>query len=331
MTTPLPPLTPVLGSLYALEVPSPFPMKTVTVLVDRPAPGQGGAVTLVDTAIDTPQARAGLEGALGQLGLRPGDVERVILTHHHPDHSGLAGWFEEGGAQVFMLDREIQHGGRYWAEWDNWLPRVLTHMREHGLPPELHAGQERFHRHVREMVRVARHLHPLHEGQTLTLAGCEWEVLWLPGHADGHLALWQPEEKLLIAGDTVLPRITPNIGLYAYSRPNPLGDYLTTLDRLEALAPRRALVGHYGPELLGVRERAAELSAHHHARLAALEAAVRQGPGTAYALTRQLFPHALSEPHLRFALAETLAHLEYLRIRSRLDLSYEHQVLVYSC
>src|SRR6476646_1015907 len=117
--TDAPLLTPVLGSLHALQVPIPYPMKTVTVLIDAPA---HGPVTMIDTALDTPEAKAAIEDGLAALGLHWSDVEQVSSTHHHPDHYGLAGVVEErSGAAVHMLDVEIGRGERYWHLWEEWL------------------------------------------------------------------------------------------------------------------------------------------------------------------------------------------------------------------
>lgn len=192
------------GTLHALQVPIPYPMKTVTVMIDTSAP-----VTMIDTALDTPEARAAIEDGLTALGLHWPDVERVIITHHHPDHYGLAGLVEErSGAAVQMLDVEIGRGERYWHLWEEWLPGHLKHMADHGLPQELLDTLELDSRRTRARVQPASRVQPLREGAMLPLAGAEWEVLWLPGHADGHLGLWNESGGLLIAGDAVLPRIS---------------------------------------------------------------------------------------------------------------------------
>lgn len=325
MTVPEVKVTRVLDTLHVLEVPIPFPMKTVTVTVDTAFP-----VTLIDTGIHTPEARAGLEAGLAQLGLTFGDVQRVIVTHHHPDHYGMAGVLEEAGAEIFVLDIEAGYGLAYWQGWDDWLPRLLAQMHANGLPPEMHDAQDRFHRFVRGMVVPARRWSTLSEGDTVELAGRVWQVLWLPGHADGHLALWQPGERLLLAADAILPRITPNIGLYAYSRPDPLEDYFDTLGRLAVLAPRRAVVGHHGPVMEDVVERTAQLQAHHAERLDFLREAATETPGSAWKLSRVMFPRPLNEANLRFALAETLAHLEHLSLRGQLQKAEQDGVFIYS-
>lgn len=306
----------VLGSLHALQVPIPYPMQTVTVLLDAP---QGGPVTMVDTALDTPDAQQAIEDGLAELGLHWADVERVIITHHHPDHYGLAGVVEErSGAAVQMLDVEIGRGERYWHMWEEWLPGHVKHLRDHGLPQaslDEVAGEGR---RGRARVHPAARVQPLREGQSVPLAGREWEVLWLPGHADGHLGLWNEADSLLIAGDAILPRISPNVGLYAYTRPDPLGDYLQTLGKLEALNPAQAVVGHYGPVMGGVQARARELRAHHHERLDFIKSQATQQPRTAYDLSLAMFNRELSTGSRRFALAETLAHAEHLRLLGQL-------------
>ncbi|PNY81224.1 MBL fold metallo-hydrolase [Deinococcus koreensis] len=316
MTDAGPLLTPVLGSLYALQVPIPYPMKTVTVLLDVPA---HGPVSMVDTALDTPEAQAAIEDGLSALGLHWSDIEQVIITHHHPDHYGLAGVVEErSGAAVHMLDVEIGRGERYWHLWEEWLPGHLKHMRDHGLPQESLASMGADNRRGRDRVHPASRVQPLREGQYVSLTGRDWEVLWLPGHADGHLGLWNEQGSVLIAGDAILPRISPNVGLYAYTRPDPLGDYLQTLGKLEALNPARAVVGHHGPVMEGVQARARELRGHHHERLDFIAAQARQQPRSAYDLSLAMFNRELNISGRRFALAETLAHAEHLRLLGQL-------------
>lgn len=309
-------LSQITGSLYALQVPIPYPMKTVTVLLDIP---NEGPVSMVDTAIDTPEARASIEWALREFKLTWSDVSQIFITHHHPDHYGLAGLIqEESDATVHMLDVEVSRGERYWHMWDEWLPGHMKHMRDHGLPHEWLDSLENDSRKTRARIHPVKKVTSLREGQYITLASREWEVLWLPGHADGHLGLWSEKDSILIAGDAILPRISPNVGLYAYTRPDPLGDYLQTLGKLEALNPALAVVGHYGPTMQGVQERARNLRTHHHERLDLMHDEAERKPRNAYELSLTMFNRQLSNSGRRFALAETLAHLEHLRLLGQL-------------
>ncbi|PYE56440.1 MBL fold metallo-hydrolase [Deinococcus yavapaiensis] len=318
-------LTKVLDSLYALDVPIPYPMRTVTVLIDTASP-----VTMIDSALHTPDAIEAIESGLAELGLHWPDVERLIVTHHHPDHYGLAGLVEErSGAVVQMLDLDISRGARYWAMWESWLPGHVKHFVDHGTTPDVLETLESDSRTSRARVLPATRLAPLREGETGRLANRDWTVLWLPGHADGHLGLWNADEDLLIAGDAILPRISPNVGLYGYSRPDPLGDYFETLAKIRALNPARAVVGHHGPLMTGVAERAAQLTAHHEERLDLVRRELAERPRTAFDLSFAMFTRELGAGGRRFALAETLAHVEYLRLRGELAREWQGGAWVY--
>ena len=146
-----------------------------------------------------------------------------------------------------------------------------------------------------------------------------WQVLELPGHADGHIVFLR--DGILVAGDTLLGTISPNIGLYPDSRPDPLSDYLQSLERIIALTPRLALPGH-GDPIEDPPGRARELISHHGVRIEETAAALNGEAQSAYEVSLTLFPGPLSTTLRRFALAETRAHLEYLVHRgaaTRLD------------
>ena len=310
------------AALYALQVPIPLPMKTVTVLIDLTPP-----ITLIDTALNTPEARQTIEDALAHFGLHWPDIERVIITHHHPDHYGLAGLIEErSGAAIQMLDVEIERSEGFWHDPARSVVQQLAFFSGHGAPEAATAEAQL---HSFGWVLPAARLVPLSEGQTVPLAGHDWQVLWLPGHSDGHLGLWQPELDMLIAADAILPRITPNIGLYASSRPDPLGDYFGTLGKIAALSPARAVVGHHGPLLDSVADRANVIRDHHLERLDELRLAVRERPRHAYDLSFTMFARDLPPSGRRFALAETLAHAEHLRLAGEIERSEEGGVWVY--
>ncbi len=309
-------------TLYAAQIPIPLPMKTVTVLIDLAPP-----VTLIDAGIHTPEAQQALEDVLTQLGLHWPDIERVVVTHPHPDHYGMAGLIEErSGADVQMLGNELEAGEGFWRNPSRSLAQQQAFFAQHGAGA-LSAETDQLQ--TFKWVRPAVQLTPLSEGQIVPLAGAEWQVLWLPGHSDNHLGLWQPELELLIAGDAILPRITPNIGLYVGGRPDPLGDYFSTLAQLRALRPARAVVGHHGPVLLNVSARAQEIHEHHLERLDELLAAVQEKPRHACDLSFVLFARELTPTGRRFAVAETLAHAEYLRLKGAIGRSSERGIWVY--
>ncbi len=306
-------MIPVTPTLWAVQVPIPYPMKFVTVLIDTAEP-----VTLVDCALDTIEARAALETALQELKLEFKDVRRIIVTHHHPDHYGLAGWIQaQSNCEVLMLDLDIARGARFWDEWETWLEPHVQHFARHGLPFENLDDIRIESRATRHRVHAGTRLTPLKAGDTLSLGGKTFEVLWMPGHADGHLTLWDKTEKLLIAGDVILERITPNVGLWANSRPNPLLDYLNSLKEVKQLEPNKTVIGHYGPIIENAATRAEEIIQHHHARLDELRTQLEQ-PMNAFEASFILFARELNSAGRRFALTETLAHLEYLHQNNEL-------------
>jgi glyoxylase-like metal-dependent hydrolase (beta-lactamase superfamily II) len=186
--------------------------------------------------------------------------------------------------------------------------RLIAYMREHGLPAG-EAEQLRVdgNRLVR-LVHYARDPEPLAPGDDVD----GWEVLHLPGHADGHLCLLR--DRLMIAGDALLATITPNVGLYPEARPDPLGDYLDSLARIVELSPQVAYAGH-GETIDDPPRRARDLIEHHGERLASTRAVLSGDARTAYEVSLELFPDPLSPVLRRFALAESRAHLEYLALR----------------
>lgn len=262
----------------------------------------GGGWIVVDTGLGLPDAGERWARVLDELG-EP--VERIVITHFHPDHVGAA-------ADLAAMTSAPVHQGaddyyqcvRTWGELRN-DERMPDYLRVHGVPEsEVESFRAEAAAFVR-LVRFARDPEVLGAGDRID----GWEVLHLPGHADGHLALLR--DGILIAGDTLLGSITPNVGLYPDSRPDPLGDYLASLERIIELDPRLALPGHHEP-IEDPAGRARELIAHHGERLERTAEALDGHPQSAYAVSFSLFPEPLSPTLRRFALAETRAHLEYL-------------------
>ena len=267
--------------------------------------GPGGDWTLVDTGLGLPDAGEQWARTLAALDA---PVGRIVITHFHPDHVGAAAAVAElTGAKVHQGADDYDQCVRTWGE-ARIEERMPAYLREHGTPEaEVESFREEaaafgnLVRFVRDPVRLA-------PGDEIV----GWEVLHLPGHADGHLALLR--DGVLVAGDTLLGTITPNVGLYPDSRPDPLGDYLASLERIAAFAPRLALPGH-GEVIHDPARRARELVEHHRQRLEHAVAALDGAPRSAYDVSLTLFPEPLSPTLRRFALAETRAHLEYLVLR----------------
>jgi glyoxylase-like metal-dependent hydrolase (beta-lactamase superfamily II) len=265
-------------------------------------PASGGGWNAVDTGLGLPDAGERWRRVLDELD---GPVERVLITHFHPDHVGAAADVAAlTGAPVFQGRDDYDQCVRTWGELRNG-ERMPEYLRVHGVPAsEVESFREEAAAFV-QLVRYARDPKLLEAGDRID----GWDVLHLPGHADGHLALLR--DGILVAGDTLLAPITPNVGLYPDSRPDPLADYLGSLERIVEVAPRLALPGHFDP-IEDPAGRARELIAHHGERLERTVEALDGRPRSAYEVSFSLFPEPLPPALRRFALAETRAHLEYL-------------------
>src|SRR5262249_32456606 len=193
---------------------------------------------------------------------------------------------------------------RIWGE-ERQPERYAAHVLANGLPVADLDDLRRESDGLAELVHPAADPAPLEPGDAID----GWQVLHLPGHADGHLALLR--DGILLAGDAILARISPVVGLYPDARPDPLGDYLRTLERIVELAPDVAFTGHHEPVTDPVT-RARELLEHHRLRLDDTRAALSEEPSSGYEVSRRLFGPDLAPGQRRFALAESLAHLERL-------------------
>jgi len=258
--------------------------------------------TIVDTGLGLPAIVEGWRALLAELD---GPVERIVITHLHPDHVGAAADVAElTGAPVLQGRLDHEECVRAWGP-ERPMRRWGDHMRAHGMPEPVVERLAAESDSLRRYVHVVSEVVALDDGD---LVG-DWQVLDLPGHADGHVALLR-EDGVLLAGDAILGGITPTIGLWPGGRPDPLADYQDSLRRLIEHAPRLALAGHEDP-IEDPVARARELLLHHEERLERTGATLTAGPRSAYDVSLELFPGTPISQH-RFALAEALSHLERL-------------------
>ena len=242
---------------------------------------------------------------LGDAAWESVDVERIAITHFHPDHVGGAERAARAiGAPVFQGGLDYAQCERVWGS-DDWPERIAAWFVQHGVPADVADDLIVLGHAFAPFIRYAVDPDLLYEGGEVG----GWEVLELPGHADGHLGFLR--DGVLIAGDHLLRRITPAVGLYPESRPDPLGDYLASLERTIELAPRVVYPGH-GEPIHDAATRACELIEHHRARLDEHAAALSTEPRTAYEISLAVFGLELAPTQRRFAVAETLSHLERL-------------------
>ncbi|HET8569256.1 MAG TPA: MBL fold metallo-hydrolase [Candidatus Limnocylindria bacterium] len=271
--------------------------------------------SLVDTGMHTEEAERALRAALAAMGIAARDVKSAFVTHLHPDHYGMAGLLEREGTSVVMHRPEAERAAGIWAKDGHLIDATYAWFELHGMPPDVNQGMRQGWIAVRGAVEQAEHLALVDDGATFAMDGREMSVQWTPGHTDYHAMLFEPGTGTLFAGDHVLPRITSNIGLYSFSRDDPLGDFTASLERAARMPVKRVLPAH-GEPFDDLRGRVDELLVHHRERLERVLELMADDQ-TAYELSQALFGTLRSPHEERFALAETLAHLRHLERTGR--------------
>jgi glyoxylase-like metal-dependent hydrolase (beta-lactamase superfamily II) len=264
----------------------------------------------------TMEAEAALVAALSEAGVAMEDVARVFVTHLHPDHIGMAGTLERSGAEILMHGPELENATRMWSRDHSMIDETYAWFERHGMPAGVDEGMRESWLEIGRAVDAIEHVTSAADGEDVDLGGRRVRLKWTPGHTDYHAVLVDGAERVLFSGDHVLPRITSNVGLYPYSRDDPLGDFLDALRAVRTLPVTRVLPAHGDPfdDLPG---RVDQILAHHEDRLRATLDAIGDSERDAYAICRTLFPVLRSAHEERFGLAETLAHLRYLERRGK--------------
>jgi glyoxylase-like metal-dependent hydrolase (beta-lactamase superfamily II) len=295
-----------------LRVPLPMVLDHVNAYALRDDDGW----TLIDTGLDTGKTRALWEAALaGPLAGLP--VRRLIVTHHHPDHVGLAGWFQARGAEL-MMPRTAWLMARMLILDEQPMPsaETLAHWQGAGMDEALFET-----RRTERPFNFCDVVHPLplgftrlHDGGTIRMGGRDWDIRFGQGHAPDHATFWSRDDHLVIGGDQLLATISPNLGVYA-TEPgaDPLGEWLDSCAAFQPLARAEHLVlpGHKLP-FTGLPERLVQLIDNHHGALDRLRGHLAGGPRSAAECFAPLFKRQIDAGTYGLALVEAVAHLNHL-------------------
>jgi len=277
----------------------------------------GDRVTLVDCGLWRADAGgdslAALEAGLHTAGYDVRDVSRIVVTHAHIDHYGLAGrLIELTGAQLWMHALTDLDCEKY-RHPDTAMARRRDMYADHGLPEADWAtvayGLADWLPYLHSVVEASNRLRG---GEKVPIGGRDWEVIHTPGHSVGHICLWSPDLSALFSGDHLLPGVTPPVTFERGFDADPLRSYLDSLARIDRCAPQTVLPGHGGP-FTDCARRIEVITRNKLRRLQTIRELIERRPHTVVEIAEQVFSRALLNYQRSFALSETLTHVAYLR------------------
>ena len=305
----------VAPGVFWLRMPLPFALDHINLWLLADDDGW----TIVDCGFGTDETRDSWEKIFaGDLGGKP--VKRILVTHFHPDHFGLAAWLaKRWNAKVHMTKPEFAAANALFdAEQLHRREAHAALFKLHGLELPEPATAQRQNLFKRGVPQLPTSIVPLKDAQTLSIDGRRWHVVTGYGHSPEHAALYCAELNVLIAGDMVLPRISTNVSVQpAAPDADPLGRFLDSLTRYAELNADTLVLPSHGLPFYGLRERIEALKAHHAARLDELLVACA-APHTGAQMMSVMFKRPLDAHQMLFAMGETLAHINYLHQRGHL-------------
>src|SRR3954469_20322937 len=253
----------------------------------------GDPLTLIDTGACDDEALTALEAGLRRAGVRIEDIELILVTHHHLDHSGLAATIAaRSGARIAAYERAAAYGVQYEARGEADRRFSLSLMRHHGVPAPVIADTEDFWEMLRTQSDAYR-ADPLGDGEFIRAGGRDLRVVARPGHSTTDALLLDDDERTAFVGDHLLAKISSNTEIYPAleptgSRPRARVEYLESLQRTAAMPLARLHTGH-GEDVTNHAELVAQRLADHERRCARIVAALQDGSATAYRIAADLW------------------------------------------
>lgn len=306
-------LSEVAEGAFELRLPIPFEDGLVNVFLFA----DGDDVDLLDCGMNSGESVNAIRAAVSHIGAKR--IRRLVVTHIHPDHYGAAGVIAgEGGADLYLHRLEVPLVNPRYVELEHLVKEVHKYLLVNGVPAGEAEVLSNSQRALSEVVSPAEPSVQLDGAEKLDMGRRQLRVEWTPGHSPGHVCLYDRSEKLLFAGDHILPELSPNIGLHPQSTPDPLHEYLDGLERLAAYEPRMILPAH-GRPFTDAAGRVAVLVAHHRRRLDQILEIVDGEEQSAWQVALKLWGPREHFYEKRLALQEGLAHLQALAVEGRVE------------
>jgi glyoxylase-like metal-dependent hydrolase (beta-lactamase superfamily II) len=306
-------LSEMAAGVFELRLPIPFEDGLVNVFLFT----DGDELDLLDCGMNSEESVDAIHSAVKALGAK--SIRRLVVTHIHPDHYGAAGVFAgDGGADLYLHRLEVPLVTPRYIELDQLVKEVHRYLLVNGVPPDEAEVLSNSQRALSQVVTPAEPAVQLDGAETLTMGRRRLRVEWTPGHSPGHICLYDSKEKLLFAGDHMLPELSPNIGLHPQSTPDPLHEYLEGLSRLAGYQPNTVLPAH-GRPFRDAPGRVASLATHHQRRLDQIMEIVSGEEQSAWQVALELWGRRENLYEKRLALQEGLAHLQALAVDGRLE------------
>ncbi len=323
-----PPVEQVTAGLWSIPVPMPDnPLRYVLVY----ALETDGGIVIVDAGWPTDDAFDALADGCRTAGFEVADIRGVLVTHIHPDHVGLASRVREAsGAWIAMHPADAALLHHRYGDTDELVAAQRELMAWSGIPEDDVQHLSEASIQLSDFISLREPDVLLEDGDAPDVPGWDLRAVWTPGHSPGHLCFHEPERKWLFSGDHVLPRITPNISAHAQQTADPLTDYYGSLRKVQQLDTDEVFPAHEY-RFRGLGARVDHMIEHHEERLDEITDALRSSPGsTTWALSKGLTwsrPWSEIPAHMRRAAnGETLAHLQVLELRTRVNRRDERPV-----
>lgn len=308
--------------IYRIEIPQMAGMTINCYMLDN-----DGRWLVVDTGVNSSRARGIWEGALAQMGLKYEQISDILITHHHLDHIGAAGWLQQqSGARVYILEQDYDYAYRY-TENNISNTVAIDFFRINGYTQfDIDNPIVDFRKAVQKLTSPLPVMEKVRDGQILDFGRYKFEVFWTPGHAPGHMCLYDRERRYLFAGDFLLPDISSHVGFYPGGSSNPLKQVLSSLVKMRGLGAQTVFPGH-GETFADPDARIDEIIKHHAIRLEKVYNAL--GRPMMIAEVNEIVFGPRDPFNTFLAVGETAAHLEMLIEQGRVKKSLVDGILIF--